>query len=64
MDVTGDPRIEREVFDDLVGAYALDAVETEEAMALDDYITRDADAARETERLREAASWLGAIGAL
>lgn len=64
MDVTDGPNPERAVFDDLVGAYALDAVEPDEARMLDDYITRDLDAARATERLREAASWLGAIGAL
>jgi hypothetical protein len=59
-----DGRSEREVFDDLVGAYALDAVDADEALALDQFISRDPDAAREAERLREAASWLGAIGAL
>jgi uncharacterized protein (TIGR03083 family) len=64
MDVTDGRNSEREVFDDLVGAYALDAVEPDEARMLDDYITRDRGAAREAERLREAASWLGAIGAL
>jgi uncharacterized protein (TIGR03083 family) len=64
MDVTDGRNSEREVFDDLVGAYALDAVEPDEARMLDEYITRDFGAAREAERLREAASWLGAIGAL
>lgn len=68
MDLTGPPMnggsVTREVFDDLSGAYALDAVEPDEANALDEYIARDDAAARETERLREAASWLGAIDAL
>ncbi len=58
MDVT------RSEFQDLVGAYALDACEPEEAAALDAYVAANADAAAEAERLRTAASWLGAVGAL
>ena len=58
MDVT------RNEFQDLVGAYALDACDPEEAAAIDSYIAADADAAREAERLRDAAAWLGAVGAL
>jgi uncharacterized protein (TIGR03083 family) len=58
MDVT------RSEFQDLVGAYALDACEPEEATAIDAYIAANADAAAEAERLRDAAAWLGAVGAL
>jgi hypothetical protein len=58
MDVT------RSEFQDLVGAYALDACEPEEAAAIDAYVATHADAAAEAERLRDAAAWLGAVGAL
>lgn len=58
MDVT------RSEFQDLVGAYALDACEPDEANALDTYVAEHPDAAAEAERLRDAAAWLGAIGAL
>ena len=58
MDVT------RSEFQDLVGAYALDACEPEEAMALDAYVAMHPEAAAEAERLRDAAAWLGAAGAL
>jgi len=58
MDVT------RSEFQDLVGAYALDACEPEEAAALDAYVATHAEAAAEAERLRSAAAWLGAVGAL
>ena len=58
MDVT------RNEFQDLVGAYALDACDAEEAAAIDSYIAEHADAAAEAERLRDVAAWLGAVGAL
>ena len=58
MDVT------RNEFQDLVGAYALDACDPEEAAAIDVFIAEHADAAAEAERLRDAAAWLGAVGAL
>ena len=58
MDVT------RNEFEDLVGAYALDACEPDEAAAIDAFIAGNADAAAEAERLRGAAAWLGAVGAL
>lgn len=58
MDVT------RNEFEDLVGAYALDACEPDEAVAIDAFIADNADAATEAERLRGAAAWLGAVGAL
>jgi len=58
MDVT------RDEFQDLVGAYALDACEPEEAIAIDAYLAANPAAAAEAERLRDAAAWLGAAGAL
>src|SRR6476469_5806739 len=58
MDVT------RSEFQDLVGAYALDACEPEEATAIEACIATHADAAAEAERLRDAAAWLGAAGAM
>jgi len=58
MDVT------RSEFQDLVGAYALDALEPDEAAAMDAFIAEHADAAAEAERLRDVAAWLGAAGAL
>jgi uncharacterized protein (TIGR03083 family) len=53
-----------EQFEDLVGAYALDACEPEEADAVERYAAANRAAAIEVERLREAAAGLGAAGAL
>jgi uncharacterized protein (TIGR03083 family) len=58
MDVT------RREFEDLVGAYALDACDPEEAAAMDVYVNDHEEAAAEAERLRVVAAWLGAAGAL
>jgi uncharacterized protein (TIGR03083 family) len=58
MDVT------RSEFEDLVGAYALDACDPEEAAAMDVYVADHEEAAAEAERLRVVAAWLGAAGAL
>jgi uncharacterized protein (TIGR03083 family) len=58
MDVTP------EKFEDLIGAYALDALEPDEVDALDAYVAGDPRAAAEVERLRDAAAALGAIGAV
>ena len=58
MDVT------RREFQDLVGAYALDACDPDEAAAMDVYVAEHEDAAAEAERLRVVAAWLGAAGAL
>jgi uncharacterized protein (TIGR03083 family) len=58
MDVT------RSEFQDLVGAYALDACDPDEATAIDAYVATHAEAAAEAEHLRDAAAWLGAVGAL
>src|SRR5690349_9381038 len=58
MDVTP------ETFEDVIGAYALDACEPDEVRAIDEYVQAHPEAAAEVERLREAAAALGSIGAL
>jgi uncharacterized protein (TIGR03083 family) len=56
--------IDKEVFDDLVAAYALDACDPAEAAAIDEYLLARPDGLAEVERLRSAAAWLGASEAL
>ncbi len=51
-------------FEDLIGAYALDACEPDEVAALDAYVDGHPEIAAEVERLREAAAALGAAGAV
>jgi uncharacterized protein (TIGR03083 family) len=51
-------------FEDLIGAYALDACEPDEVAALDAYVEEHPEIAAEVERLREAAAALGAAGAV
>src|SRR5207342_505008 len=51
-------------FEDLIGAYALDACEPDEVAALDAYVDSHPEIAAEVERLREAAAALGAAGAV
>jgi len=50
-------------FEDLVGAYALDACEPHEAEAMERYLAANHDARVEVERLREVAAGIGAAGA-
>jgi len=52
-----------EQFEDLVGAYALDACEPGEVEAIERYVAAHAEAAAEVERLREVAAGIGAAGA-
>jgi anti-sigma factor RsiW len=52
------------MLDDLLGAYALDAVEPSEAAAVEAYLERAPGAADEVARLRNAAAWIGATEAL
>jgi uncharacterized protein (TIGR03083 family) len=52
------------LLDDLLGAYALDAVEPDEAAAVEAYLERAPGAADEVARLRNAAAWIGATEAL
>lgn len=49
---------------ELLGAYALDAVDADEVTALEEFVAQDHDAARELERLRTAAAWIGATEAI
>ena len=49
---------------EMLGAYALDAVDADEIAVLDELVAHDADAARELERLRAAAAWIGATEAI
>jgi uncharacterized protein (TIGR03083 family) len=57
-------QLNRESFEDLIGAYALDACDDAEMTAVDAYIAAHPEAAAEVERLRGAAAWLGASGPL
>jgi uncharacterized protein (TIGR03083 family) len=52
------------MLDELLGAYALDAVDAEEAVAVEEYLERAPRAADEVGRLRKAAAWIGATEAL
>jgi uncharacterized protein (TIGR03083 family) len=51
-------------FEDLIGAYALDACDPDEVAALDAYVDTHPEVAPDLERLRAAAAALGAAGAL
>jgi uncharacterized protein (TIGR03083 family) len=53
-----------EEFDDIVAAYALDAVESDDATRVEIYIAEWPEAMAEVERLRTAAVWYGATDAL
>ncbi len=52
------------MLDELLGAYALDAVDADEAVAVEAYLERAPQAAQEVARLRNAAAWIGATEAL
>jgi uncharacterized protein (TIGR03083 family) len=52
------------MLDELLGAYALDAVDADEAVAVEEYLARAPHAAHEVARLRNAAAWIGATEAL
>ena len=52
------------MLDELLGAYALDAVDADEAVAVEAYLERTPQAAQEVARLRKAAAWIGATEAL
>jgi anti-sigma-K factor RskA len=49
--------------DELLGAYALDAVEPEEAERLEDYLRENPRARAEVEEYRETAAFLASVGA-
>ena len=50
--------------EELLGAYALDACEPEETVALELLFVRRPDLARDAARLADAAAWIAASGAL
>src|SRR5204862_7070295 len=52
------------MLDELLGAYALDAVDADEAVAVEEYLARAPHASQEVARLRNAAAWIGATEAL
>jgi uncharacterized protein (TIGR03083 family) len=52
------------MLDELLGAYALDAVDADEAVVVEEYLARAPHAADEVSRLRNAAAWIGATEAL
>ena len=56
--------ITREEFEELLGAFALDACDAEETAAVEQYMTAHPDVDREVERLRTAAAGLAASDAL
>ena len=56
--------ITREEFDDLLGAFALDACDSGETVAMERYISAHPEVHREVERLRSAAVGLAASAAL
>jgi uncharacterized protein (TIGR03083 family) len=62
--VTARPELSDAEVADLLGAYALNAVEPGEAAAVEAALARNPDLAREAERLARAAAWLGAAEAL
>ncbi len=47
-------------FDDLLGAFALDAVDADEAAAVEAFLAAHPERERDVERLRAAAAWYGA----
>lgn len=55
--------ITRDEFDDLLGAYALDACEPDEIAAIETFLAAHPETLAVVERLREAAVWLGASSA-
>jgi len=55
--------LSREAFEDLLGAYALDACEPEESDAIERYAEAHPEARPEVERLREVAAGIGAADA-
>jgi uncharacterized protein (TIGR03083 family) len=57
-------RLDTAAVEELLGAYALDACELDETEAIEEILAGDPELAREAERLRRAAAWIGATEAL
>lgn len=64
MDMTNPTEHDDAHLDELLGAYALDALDPDEAAAVEAYLAREPRAAVEVEQLRTAAAWIGASEAL
>jgi uncharacterized protein (TIGR03083 family) len=62
--VTPGPELTDADVEELLGAYALDACEPDEVVAVEAVLARRPDLAREAARLSRAATWIGATGAL
>jgi uncharacterized protein (TIGR03083 family) len=62
--VTPRPRLTDAEAEELLGAYALDACEPDETLAIEAVLARRPDLAREAARLAHAAAWIGAVEAL
>jgi uncharacterized protein (TIGR03083 family) len=62
--VTPGPELTDADVEELLGAYALDACEPDEIVAVEAVLARRPDLAREAARLSRAATWIGATGAL
>ena len=58
------PRFDDATLEELLGAYALDACEPDEAAAIEELLDRRPDLAIEARRMSNAAAWVGATGAL
>ncbi len=63
MDMSDQP-LDAATVEELLGAYAIDACDLDETEAIDRYLEQDPTLAREAERLRRAAAWIGATEAL
>ena len=62
--MTPGPELTDADVEELLGAYALDACEPDEIVAVEAVLLRRPDLAREAARLSRAATWIGATGAL
>lgn len=62
--MTSDVEMDHGRIEELLGAYALDALDETEAILVEELLARDPEAARESDRLRSAAVWIGATEAL
>jgi uncharacterized protein (TIGR03083 family) len=63
MDMS-DHQLDAATVEELLGAYAIDACDLDETEAIEHYLDQNPTLAREAERLRRAASWIGATEAL
>jgi uncharacterized protein (TIGR03083 family) len=57
-------QLDHDSFEELIGAYALDACDEDEVAAVEAYVAEHPEANASVERLRAAAAWLGASGPL